>query len=322
MKKSTLFTTIIAALILVLLMTALCSCGRENNVAEASESVSTADALSPAEAGVSPVSEDKAEGEDGAQSENAAETSESVPTIDPVSQTEPAASPASEAEAGRTAGERFEEVIVLEGMEETVHYEHIRNAAIGIEMDYDYESFVRRSEADRECFISVWDDTDAPENSLEVKYSAEDAESVAAAIRENLSQTYDLLEESRELDRAGNCIYIEASELKGTGRMADQLQVVYIIPASDGCRVATAHFSAEAAEGFGRRFSYMVNTLVAVDRNDEITLSDEQALSAIRNYCFTRNPDLEDIISAGEYRHPLRPPRRRIHRGRTADANP
>ena len=30
-------------------------------------------------------------------------------------------------------------------------------------------------------------------------------------------------------------------------------------------------------------------------------LSDEQALSAIRNYCLIRNPDLEDIVNAEEY---------------------
>ena len=30
-------------------------------------------------------------------------------------------------------------------------------------------------------------------------------------------------------------------------------------------------------------------------------LTDEQALSAIRNYCLSRNPDLKNIVSAGEY---------------------
>ena len=30
-------------------------------------------------------------------------------------------------------------------------------------------------------------------------------------------------------------------------------------------------------------------------------LSDEQALAAIRNYCYSRNPDLEEIVKAGEY---------------------
>ncbi len=47
--------------------------------------------------------------------------------------------------------------------------------------------------------------------------------------------------------------------------MADQLQVVYIIPASDGCRVATELFAVEASEGYGRRFSYMLHTLSVID---------------------------------------------------------
>ena len=170
------------------------------------------------------------------------------------------------AEAGRQDGERFEEVIILEGMEETVHYEHVRNQALGFEMDYDYESLVRSSETDRERFVSIWDNAANPENYLELRYRTEDAETVAAAVREELSQTYDLLEESRELKRAGSCLYIEASVLKGTGRMADRLQLVYIIPTPDGCLVAAEHVSAEAAEGFGRRFSYMLNTLAVIDR--------------------------------------------------------
>ena len=168
--------------------------------------------------------------------------------------------------AGRQNGERFEDVIILEGMEETVRYEHVRNDTLGFEMDYDYESFIRRSEADRESFLSIYDDKNNPENYLELTYRAEDADTVAASVRALLSQEYDLLESERVLERAGSCIRIEASELKGTGRMADLLQVVYIIPASDGCRVATEHFSIESAEGFGRRFSYMLDTLAVIDR--------------------------------------------------------
>ena len=163
----------------------------------------------------------------------------------------------------RQDGERFEAVIILEGMEETVQYEHIINGALGFEMDYDYESFARLSGSDRERFISVWDDPENPENYLEVTYRAEDAESVAASVRAELSQTYDLTESVRELTLAGSCSYIEASVLKGTNNMGDQIQAVYIIPASEGCFVAAAHFAAEAAEGFGRRFSYMLNTFSA-----------------------------------------------------------
>ena len=202
---------------------------------------------------------------------------------------------------GRKDGERFEDVIILEGMEETVRYEHVRNNAVGIEMDYDYESFVRYSEPDRECFVSVWDIPENPENYLEVTYSREDAETVAASVSATLSNDYDLITEAYTLDGAGSCIRIEASELKGTGRMADQLQTVYVIPAADGSRVATAHFSIESAEGFGRRFSYMLKTLVVIDRNIGRTITDEQALSAIRNYCCVINPDLEETVNNGDY---------------------
>lgn len=208
---------------------------------------------------------------------------------------------AAETEIGRQDGERFEAVIMLEGMEETVQYEHIRNDSLGFEMDYDYENFIRYTDTDRERLVSVWDDQDHPEDYLEVTYSSEDAETVAEAISAILSNEYDVFRDSRELDRAGDCIWIEASVIKNTNRMAEQLQTVYIIPAPDGCRVATAHYYITEAEGFGRRFSYMMHTLAVIDRNGERTLSDEQALSAIRNYCYTNNPDLENIVNAGEY---------------------
>ena len=174
--------------------------------------------------------------------------------------------PAPSSVPGRQDGERFEDVIMLEGMEETVKYEHIVNKTLGIEMDYDYESFVRRSEADRERFVSAWDNAASPENWLEVTYSAESAETAAASVREALSLEYDLLEDTRTLDRAGDCLRIEASVIKGTNNMAPQIQTVYIIPAPDGCRIATAHCAIEASEGFGRRFAYMLNTLSVISR--------------------------------------------------------
>ena len=167
-------------------------------------------------------------------------------------------------EPARQDGERFETTVILEGMEETVRYEHIVNEALGIEMDYDYEAFARSSYPELECFISVWDGPGTPENFLEVSHREEDADTVAASVKEELSQEYDLLESTRELDRAGECIYIEASVLKGSNTMADELRAVYIIPASDGCFVASAHYAAEAAEGFGRRFRYMLQTFSAI----------------------------------------------------------
>ena len=174
--------------------------------------------------------------------------------------------PAPSSVPGRQDGERFEDVIILEGMEETVKYEHVVNKTLGIEMDYDYESFVRRCEADRERFVSVWDNAANPENWLEVTYSAESAETAAASVREALSLEYDLLEDTRTLDRAGDCLRIEASVIKGTNNMAPQIQTVYIIPAPDGCLSATAHCAIEASEGFGRRFAYMLNTLSVISR--------------------------------------------------------
>ena len=100
-----------------------------------------------------------------------------------------------------------------------------------------------------------------------MRYSAEDAETAAAAICETLSGEYEISRhDSFPLDRAGSCIRIDASEVKGGGYMPDQLQAVYIIPASDGCRIAAAHYAIEGAEGFGRRFHYMMETFSIIDR--------------------------------------------------------
>ena len=179
---------------------------------------------------------------------------------------EPAVQPEAETVTGRQDGERFESVIILEGMEETVKYEHVRNSAIGFEMDYDYESLVRRSEADRECFVSVYDKPEAPENYLEVTFRAENAETAADSIGEALSKDYEISRSAYLLDHAGSCTVIDASATKD-GQTPDRMQKVYIIPAPDGCIVATAHYFFEGAEGFGRRFSYMVNTLAVIARN-------------------------------------------------------
>ena len=174
---------------------------------------------------------------------------------------EPAEATVMELAPGRQDGERFEEVIILEGMEETVRYEHVRNSALGFEIDYDYESFVRHSEADRERFVSCWDDAENPENYLEVKYSPQDAETAAADISAALSNEYEIgREDSFMLARAGRCIRIDASEVKGGGYMPEHLQTVYIIPAGDGCHIATVHSGIVESEGFGRRFRYMMDT--------------------------------------------------------------
>ena len=165
------------------------------------------------------------------------------------------------AAAGRRDGERFDTTIMLEGMEETVQYEHAVNQTLGIEMDYDCEILERHSEASRELFVSRYDDPAAPLDCLEVLRSAEDAEAAAASISAELSKEYEIVRQAYPLERAGSCITLDASCIKGTNLMSDLLQTVYIIPAADGCIIATAHCTIENAEGFGRRIDYMMNTL-------------------------------------------------------------
>ena len=167
----------------------------------------------------------------------------------------------------RKDGERFDDTIILEGMEETVHYEHVVSFPVGIEMDYDYEAFKRLTEPERLVFVSVYDDEENPENYLEITFSTEDAENVIASVKEELSKDYELTVSDRDLQNAGTCTRIEASVIKGTNNMADRIVVVYVIPADDGCRVARAHYCAEAAEGFGHRFNYLLNTLYVLKRS-------------------------------------------------------
>ena len=166
----------------------------------------------------------------------------------------------------RQDGERFETTVIIEGMAEPVRYEHVRNSRIGYGMDYDYELFVRRNEGDRERFISVYDDPANPQNYLEVTCSKENADAVSASVSEALSKDYEIIREPFLLDRAGSCIRIDASGAKGGAGTPDSLQTVYIIPASDGCRVAAAHYTYESADGFGRRLESIVNTLIIINR--------------------------------------------------------
>ena len=215
-----------------------------------------------------------------------------APTAEPAgSAEEPADSEPADVvvETGRQNGERFEKIILLEGMEETVKYEHVVSEAAGFEIDYEYENLVRRSEADRELFLSAWDDPAQPVNYLEVRYDTGNAELVASALNAGLAASYDTTLKETDLDRAGRCLRIEASQVKGGG-LANQLQTVFIIPAAEGCRIATAHYSREAAEGFGHRFHSMLQTLSVIDRSEPSTVSDEQALAAIGTSCCRSNP--------------------------------
>ncbi len=161
----------------------------------------------------------------------------------------------------REDGERFEDVIMLEGTEEPVKYEHARNDEMGIAIDFDYESLERHSESGKESFISIYDDLSNPENYLEVTYRSENTDAVISSISEELSKEYEISTDMYDLENAGSCTSIDASF--GVGDvMPRQLQRVYIIPAAKGTVVATAHYSIEAAEGFGHLFAYMMDTLV------------------------------------------------------------
>ncbi len=175
------------------------------------------------------------------------------------------ATTATDSKAARLNGERFESVIMLEGMEETVKYEHAVNEEIGIEMDFDYESLERHSDSNIEKFVSIYDNADDPWNYLEVEYRSESTDSVVASVSEELSKEYEIsIDTAFALENAGNCTRIDASADVGGATMPDQLQMVYIIPANGGTVVATAHYSIEAAEGFGHLFNYMMHTLSVI----------------------------------------------------------
>jgi len=177
--------------------------------------------------------------------------SSEVATADPVG---------GESKTGRADGERFDGTIMLEGAEETVHYEHIVNNDLGFEMDYEYEQLNRKTLADREIFISVYDDENDPSNYLEVSQSDLPVDTVITNLKIELSQKADIETETRTLENAGEVTYIEASSKDGN--MLNQMQSVYVIPAGNGTIVVRYHFSIEAAEGFAGRFRQMLDTLV------------------------------------------------------------
>jgi len=225
-------------------------------------------------------------------------TAEAQPTAEPAPAETPAPAPA----PTRRDGERFEAVIMLEGMEETVNYEHVRREDLGFEMDYDYEMFVRQSGADCERFVSVWDGNPAdPVDYFEVRYDSGSAEQVADALNAALSDEYDTTVDTRKMDNGVQAIRIEASVIKGTNQMADQIDVRYIVPAADGCRIVKAHYWTADSEGYARRIAYLIFTLSAFDRSGGEGLTDDQAIAAIAKYCAALNPDLEEIVNAGEY---------------------
>ena len=252
---------------LVIAMVTAGGCGKQDPPKEAEKEVVT---LDPAD-DTDPAGSGKTDGKAGQETEadvNAGTEEDAEVSADPAAGQEDGGSSEAETEkeSGRKDGERFEDTIILEGMEEPVRYEHVINKELGFEIDYDYESFERRSGSDSELFISIYDDMENPENYLEVTCSTDDADTAAAAIGEELSKEYTIRKSPYPLENSGDCIRIDASETKEGGYMPDKLQMVYIIPAGDGCRIATAHYAIEASEGLGRRFAYIMNTLVVIEK--------------------------------------------------------
>ena len=177
----------------------------------------------------------------------------------PANESETVTATVTDSTSTRKDGERLENVIILEGMEELVKYEHAVNDVIGIEIDFEYESLVRKSESDKESFISIYDDIDNPDNYLEVTYRAENIDAVAASISDELSKEYEIQTDTYELENAGACTTIDTiASLNGAG----ELMKVYLVSSSEGTIVATAHFTFESAEGFGHLFDYMMDTFV------------------------------------------------------------
>lgn len=264
MKRKAIVTTIAT----IALMTMLSGCDNQESTAQTIESAPITSSVSASESSV------------------AASSAESTGSSEVAQQTQ--------TESARQDGERFQTTIMLEGMESTVNYEHVVNDAVGIEMDYDYESFVRRSSSSMERFISAYDNADAPMIYLDVTFRPEGAEAVAASIRESLANSYDTNTTDAQLDGAGKCIKINATS-------GNELQTIYVIPASDGCRVATAHYTFESAEGFGTRFSQIVNTLKVIGKVGEAKLSDDQVLAAVKKYCITNNPSLADMANSEDF---------------------
>ena len=201
----------------------------------------------------------------------------------------------------RQHGDRFEDVITIEGMEETIKLQHFVNETAGFAMDYDYESFVCRASSDRLQIVSAYDDPETPENYLEVSYCPEDAETVADAIEKTLSEDYAVSRDTAVLNSGLECIHMDASATPDGAYTADVLQAVYVIPAADGCRVAHLRYLPEGSDGFGKRLSHMASTVTVMEPQGERAMSDVQACAAIERYCYASNPDLKGIVDSGEY---------------------
>ena len=152
-------------------------------------------------------------------------------------------------------------MIVYEGYEEILKFEHVKNEAAGFEMDYEYSRFVRKSDSNGDIFTLNLDGVEEPQYYLEVSYSSEEAEAAAASISEELSKNYSVT--LSELTEGGKMINAVPTE---ENQELDELQSAYVIPAADGCRVARAHYSYDSSDFFGNLFSMMMDSISAIDR--------------------------------------------------------
>lgn len=89
-----------------------------------------------------------------------------------------------------------------------------------------------------------------------------------------------------------------------TGIPAADPDIITDIQVSDTGRQDSERYEAASMlEGMEEteRYDHSMNNQTVVDRDSGMTLSDEQALAAVRSYCLIRNPDLENIVNAGVY---------------------
>ena len=165
--------------------------------------------------------------------------------------------------SGREDGERFEETIMIEGMEETVYYEHYVDTTIGFEIDYEYYELGRSASNEDVTFFSMYDDPNDLENYLEITYSPDDADLTASNLTSEYSSNFEVIQSSVTLDNGVTCTKLSLLNPEDGSR---NLQNIYVIPADDGCRVASAHFTIESSEGFGTRFDNTVRSINVIAR--------------------------------------------------------
>lgn len=190
--------------------------------------------------------------------ENEATTTEAQ---EPAGETETKES-SNDAVVKRQVGDRYEEVIVFQGVEEKITFERIANETVGFEMDYDCGNFSRKSDENGDVFALNFDGS----YYMEVTSKNETADAIATSISEELSKNYDVYKSETELNFVGNCTMIHADIKTVDQETLDELQTVYIIPAADGCYVATAHYGYDSSDYYGKLFSMMADSFSIIEK--------------------------------------------------------